>query len=71
MADEVTSSHNAGYGLRAVGGTATIYLRRSTITYNSEGIRASSGGAIVSYSDNSFAGNSGGDGIPTATIALK
>jgi hypothetical protein len=71
MADEVTSSHNAGYGLRAVGGTASIYLSRSTITDNSVGIRASSGGAIVSYSDNRFANNSGGDGSPTSVMGLK
>jgi hypothetical protein len=71
IADEVTSSHNAGYGLRAVGGTATIYVSRSTITNNSVGIRASSGGAMVSYSDNRFVGNAGGDGAPTTTIPLK
>jgi hypothetical protein len=71
VADEVTASHNAGYGLRAVGANATIYLSRSTITNNSIGIRASSGGSIVSYSDNRFANNAGGDGSPTSTMAPK
>ena len=70
-ADNVTSSHNAGYGLRAVGGTASVFLSRSTIANNSVGIRASSGGTIVSYSDNRFVNNTGGDGSPTATMALK
>jgi hypothetical protein len=69
--DNVTSSHNAGYGLRAVGATASVFLSRSTITNNSVGIRASSGGTITSYSDNRFANNAGGDGSPTATMSLK
>jgi hypothetical protein len=69
-ADEVTSSHNAGYGVRAVGGTASVFLSRSTITDNAVGIGVSSGGAVASYSDNRFAGNSI-DGSPTTLISLK
>ena len=69
-ADNVAATGNAGYGLRAVGGTAAIYLNRSTIMNNAVGIGASSGGAVVSYSNNSFAGN-GSDGSPTSVIAQK
>jgi hypothetical protein len=71
MADNVTSSHNNGFGVRAVGGTASLKLRRSTVTNNVRGIGASSGGALVSYSDNSIADNTNGDGDPTATLPLK
>ena len=43
-ADNVTATGNAGYGLRAVGDTAAIYLSRSTIMNNAVGIGASTGG---------------------------
>ena len=69
-ADNVAATGNAcGYGLRAVGGTAAIYLNRSTIMNNAI-IGASSAGAVVSYSNNSFAGN-GTDGSPTSVIGLR
>jgi hypothetical protein len=71
MADNVTSSHNNGFGVRAVGGTATLKLRRSTVTNNVRGIGASSGGALISYSDNGIADNTNGDGEPTSTLPLK
>ena len=35
-ADNVAATGNAGYGLRAVGGTAAIYLNRSTIMNNGD-----------------------------------
>jgi hypothetical protein len=71
MADEVTSSHNNGFGLRAVGGTASIALSRSTVTNNGRGIGASGGGALVSYGDNRIKDNINGDGDPTSTLPLK
>jgi hypothetical protein len=71
VADNVTSSHNAGYGLRAVGATASVFLSRSTITGNGVGIGASGGGAIFSYGDNRFAGNTGGNGVTPTPIGLK
>jgi hypothetical protein len=71
MADNVTSSHNAGYGMRAVGATASIVLSRSAITDNSVGIGVLSGGTIFSYGDNRFAGNTGGDGVTPTPIGLK
>jgi hypothetical protein len=70
MADNVTSLHNAGYGLRAVGGTASIVLRRSMIESNAVGIGVSSGGRIFSYGDNSFANNTS-DGVAPTPIGLK
>jgi hypothetical protein len=67
VADNVTVSHSAGYGFRAVGGTASVTLRHSTIEANGVGIGASSGGQIFSFGDNSFAGNTSGNGAtPTA-----
>jgi hypothetical protein len=71
MADNVTSSHNNGFGVRAVGSTATVKLSRSTVTGNVVGIGASSGGALVSYGDNRITDNVNGDGAPTSTLALK
>jgi hypothetical protein len=71
VADDVTSSHNNGFGLRAVGGTASIALSRSTVTNNVRGIGASSGGALVSYGDNRIKDNTNGDGDPTSTLPLK
>jgi hypothetical protein len=71
IADNVTSVNNAGYGFRAVGGTASIVLRRSMNASNAVGIGASSGGQIFSYGDNSFAGNISGDGVTPTPIGLK
>jgi hypothetical protein len=71
MADDVTSSHNIGFGVRAVGGTASIALSRSTVTDNARGLGVSDGGVLVSYSDNRIEGNVNGDGDPTATLPLK
>jgi hypothetical protein len=50
MGHKVTSSHNNGFGVRAVGATAGIALSRSTVTDNVRGIGASSGGVLVPYS---------------------
>ena len=69
-ADNVLATGNAGYGMRAVGGTAAIFLNRSIITNNAVGVYASSGGVVYSYGDNYFAGNTSGDGAPTP-IGLK
>jgi hypothetical protein len=71
VADDVTSAHNNGFGVRAVGGTASIALSRSTVTNNVRGIGASSGGALVSYGDNRIKDNTNGDGDPTSTLPLK
>jgi hypothetical protein len=70
LANDVTASHNAGYGLRAVGGTASIALRHSTIDSNAVGLGASSGGHIYSYGDNSFANNAS-NGVTPTPIALE
>ena len=70
-ADNVAAMGNAGYGLRAVGGTAKIFLHRSTIANNGNRIGVSSGGAIVTNADNSFFDNANGDGSTTSTLALK
>jgi hypothetical protein len=71
MADDVTSSHNNGFGLRAVGGTASIFLRRSTVTGNTVGIAASGGGVMATYGDNGVTDNVNGDGAATTMIPPK
>jgi hypothetical protein len=71
FADEVTVSHSAGYGARAVGGTASITLSRSVIQDNNTGIGVSSGGRIFSYRDNRFSGNTAGDGVAPDPAPLK
>ena len=71
LADNVTSSHNAGYGFRAVGGTASLYLRGSTIENDGIGLGASSGGQIFSYGDNSLANNTGGNGVTPTPAASE
>jgi hypothetical protein len=70
VADGVTSSHNAGYGFRAVGGGASVTLSRSVIENNGVGIGVSSGGVVYSYGDNRFAGNAS-DGVAPTPIGLK
>ena len=71
VADNVTASHNAGYGLRAVGGTASIVLSHSVIEGNAVGIGASSGGSVASYGDNRFANNASGNGVSPTAIPLE
>ena len=67
LADHVTSTNNAGYGLRAAGGTASLYLRNSVSEDNGVGLAATNGGQIFSYGDNTVANNTGGAGAtPTA-----
>jgi hypothetical protein len=70
MATDVSAVNNAGYGLRAVGATATVLLRRSTIVNNNIGIGASSGGTMASFGDNTIRDNVV-DGNPTSTLPLK
>jgi hypothetical protein len=69
MLDHVTVSNNVGFGIRAVGATATVRLSRSTVVNNTTGLGTSGGGALASYSDNFFGGNADGDGAPTGAIA--
>jgi hypothetical protein len=71
IADTVTSVNNAGYGFRAVGGTASIVLRRSMIASNAVGIGASSGGQIYSFGDNSVTNNLSGNGVTPTAIPLE
>jgi hypothetical protein len=46
------------------------WITRSSITGNGTGLSAGGGGSIVSFGDNSIAGNTT-DGAPTSTITLK
>jgi hypothetical protein len=70
-ADGVTSSHNAGYGLRAIGATSSIVLRHSSITDNGIGLGAAGGGVIAADADNRFARNAGGDRVVQKAMPQK
>ena len=70
MVRDSTIANNVGTGVTAQGSPALINITRSTITGNGTGLAASSSGQIVSFGDNSLAGNTA-DGAPTTTIAPK
>jgi hypothetical protein len=55
---------NAGYGVRAIGNNVFARLDQATITGNTTGIAAVSGGTVFSYGNNSIDGN-GTNGTPT------
>jgi hypothetical protein len=62
-------SNNNANGLLASGNTAVIRVTRSMITGNDTGLSTQNSGSIVSFGDNSLAGNTTSDGAPTSTIA--
>jgi hypothetical protein len=66
------SSQNAtaGFGVISDGPKTTITLSNSTVMGNINGIGASNGGKLVSYSNNKVSLNST-DGSPTSVIAAK
>jgi hypothetical protein len=64
-----TASVNNGFGMLAAGG-ATIRIGNSTVSGNSTGLSAQSGGTIASYGTNKVNGN-GTEGVPTSTILMK
>ena len=69
--DRSISSSNGTYGVRTDGASAVIRLSNTTIVQNGTGISAG-GGTIMSFQNNTVAGNApGGDGLPTATAALR
>jgi hypothetical protein len=70
MVRDSAIANNNGTGISAQGSPAFIQITRSTITGNGTGFGTISGGQIVSFGDNSLAGN-GTDGIPTSTISLQ
>jgi hypothetical protein len=72
MVKHSTSSQNAtaGFGIIADGPNTTITLSNSAVMGNINGVGASNGGALVSYSDNKVALNSA-DGSPTSVISAK
>jgi len=71
LADHVTSTHNSGYGFKASGGTAAVYLRGSVVEDNGVGLGASAGGQIFSYGDNSVAKNTSGAGVTPTAIPVE
>jgi hypothetical protein len=74
MVRNATIANNVGNGLEANGtgstGSAVIRVTKSTITNNGTGLVVFNGGQIISFGDNSLAGNTT-DGAPTSTIPLK
>jgi hypothetical protein len=71
LADHVTVAHGPGYGFKASGGTAIVYLRGSVAEDNGVGLGASAGGQIFSYGDNSVANNTGGAGVTPTAIPVE
>ncbi|MFH0298070.1 right-handed parallel beta-helix repeat-containing protein [Bradyrhizobium sp. 31Argb] len=63
----VVSYHEFGIAAKV---DSLIRITKSTITGNGIGLYPKSGGQIVSFGDNSLAGNTT-DGVPTSTILLK
>jgi hypothetical protein len=57
-------------GVRVNGATASARLRGNTISGNSVGLLAESGGAIISHGENLIVGNTT-DGAPTATAGTQ
>lgn len=70
LLSDFEASNNSAHGLSATGATATIYLNRTNIYGNGNGLNASNGGMLVSFNNNAISGNVI-DGAPTSTVALK
>jgi hypothetical protein len=70
MLDRITSANNGTFGVFASRANSTIRISGSTITGNGRGLRVANGGTIVSFGNNSVAGNAV-DGNPSTTIALQ
>jgi hypothetical protein len=70
MLRDTVISNNKQVGVVAIGSTAFTRITRSTITGNGTGLQSISNGNIISFGDNSLAGNTT-DGAPTTTIVLK
>ena len=62
--------YNNGTGVISISAATVVRVTKSTITGNAVGFAASTG-QIVSFGDNSIAGNAAGNGPPTSTIALQ
>ena len=69
MLERSVASDNTNNGVSAMGANATIRLSNMTVVANGTGLNPS-GGAILSFGNNSLGGN-GTDGAPTGTIAAQ
>jgi hypothetical protein len=70
LLDAVLTSGNGGSGILAQGAAALVQLSDSTISGNVQGIRATGGGAVISFGNNrNFNNNT--NGAPTATNPLQ
>jgi hypothetical protein len=68
---DCTIASNGGVGLQANGSpVATLRMTRTTIAGNATGVQAANGGQLISFGDNSLAGNAA-DGAPSSTIPLQ
>jgi hypothetical protein len=68
ISESVIANHTSG--IAADGATAIMRVTRSTITGNDIGWSATNGAVLMSFGDNSLAGNTV-DGAPTSTISMK
>ncbi|HLX09557.1 MAG TPA: right-handed parallel beta-helix repeat-containing protein [Thermoanaerobaculia bacterium] len=64
------SSHNLGNGVVAIGTGATIRISEVAITDNAVGINYTTGGAVISFGNNSVGGNLASLS-PSSTVALQ
>jgi hypothetical protein len=62
---------NNGFGIGAVGASATLRVSQTTIAANQSALATESGGVIASYGDNYVVGNGAGTETPTTTIARQ
>jgi hypothetical protein len=69
MLNRVTSTNNAGDGVRAVGPNALIRMGSSVVTGNGTGVSASGGALLQSYGNNQLDGN-GVEGT-VSTVSLR
>jgi hypothetical protein len=57
VVEHSASVQNGGNGINAQGPKAYVSLRDSTVDWNATGLNTGSGGTILSYQNNLFAGN--------------
>jgi hypothetical protein len=70
MLDNVIASENTLAGVLAQGSAAVIRLSGSTLSGNTQGIQATTGGQVISFGNNRNSGNIS-DGAPTSIVGLQ
>jgi hypothetical protein len=71
MVRHSTITNNSGSALEAFNAGATVRVTRSTLTGNTAGWSAFSGGAVLSYADNNIDGNESVNTEPPSPLSYK